>query len=96
MQTYICINRLTWKAKESYNPSLMEHLSTTLNWESSYAIALELHRQHRDVILEEVTLNQIYEWTIKLPKFEDDPSLCNDEILYAIYQDWYEESIHEQ
>ena len=74
----------------------MEHSSTTLNWESTYAIALELQRQHRDVILEEVTLNQIYEWIVKLPKFEDDLSLCNDEILTTIYQEWYEERIHEQ
>ena len=74
----------------------MEHSSTTLNWESTYAIALELQRQHCDVILEEVTLNQIYEWIVKLPKFEDDLSLCNDEILTAIYQEWYEERIHEQ
>jgi FeS assembly protein IscX len=66
----------------------------TLNWESSYAIALELRRQHPQVNIEDVTLGQIYDWTLRLSEFEDDASLANDDILYAIYQDWFEENIH--
>lgn len=66
----------------------------SLNWESTYAIALELRRAHRDVNIEEVTLQQIHDWTLELSEFEDDPALVNDDILYAIYQDWYEEHIH--
>jgi FeS assembly protein IscX len=31
-----------------------------------------------------------------LPEFEDDPQLANDDILRAIYQDWYEEIIHKK
>lgn len=65
----------------------------TLNWESTYAIALELRRQHPEANLEKVSLQQIYRWTLALPDFEDDPLLCNDEILYAIYQDWFEENL---
>jgi FeS assembly protein IscX len=65
----------------------------TLTWETSYAIALELKRRHPDVNLEDVTLQQIYNWTIELQQFEDDPALCNDDILSAIYQEWYEETI---
>ncbi len=65
----------------------------TLNWESTYAIALELRRQHPEANLEQVSLQQIYRWTLALPDFEDDPLLCNDEILYAIYQDWFEENL---
>ncbi len=53
----------------------------TLTWETSYAIAIELKRRHPDVNIEDVTLQQIYEWTLKLDDFEDDPALCNDEIL---------------
>ena len=68
----------------------------TLNWESTYAIALELRRQHADANIENVTLKQIYDWTLALPEFDDDPSLANDEILYAIFQDWFEEHIHGQ
>jgi FeS assembly protein IscX len=68
----------------------------TLNWESTYAIALELRRQHKDVNIEEVTLQQILKWTLQLSEFEDDPALANDDILYAIYQDWFEENIHGQ
>jgi len=68
----------------------------TLTWESTYAIALELRRQHPDVNMEEVSLGQIYDWTVQLSGFEDDPALANDDILQAIYQDWFEENIHGQ
>ncbi len=34
-----------------------------LTWEASYAIALELRRQHPDANIEDVTLQQIYDWT---------------------------------
>ena len=66
----------------------------TVTWESTYAIALELRRQHPDVDLEQVSLQQIYRWTLALSDFEDDPALANDDILSAIYQDWFEENLH--
>ena len=66
----------------------------TLTWESTYAIALELRRQHPEENIEDVTLAQIYNWTLQLSEFEDDPLLANDDILYAIYQDWFEENIN--
>ena len=62
-----------------------------LNWETSYAVAVELKRRHADARLEHVSLQQIYAWTLELEDFEDDPALCNDEILSSIYQEWYEE-----
>jgi FeS assembly protein IscX len=65
-----------------------------LTWESTYAIALELRRQHPDVNLEHVSLQQIQNWTLALSDFEDDPALVNDDILIAIFQDWFEENIH--
>lgn len=68
----------------------------SLTWESTYAIALELRRRHPGINLEDVSLRQIYEWTLELSEFEDDPALANDDILYAIYQDWFEENIHGQ
>lgn len=33
----------------------------------------------------------IFRWTLDLPGFEDDPELANDDILAAIFQEWYEE-----
>ncbi|HAV78509.1 MAG TPA: Fe-S assembly protein IscX [Anaerolineae bacterium] len=68
----------------------------TLTWEGTYAIAMELRRQHKDINIEEVTLQQIYNWTLELSEFEDDPLLANDDILYAIYRDWFEENINGQ
>ena len=68
----------------------------TLTWESTYAIAMELRRQHNDANIEDISLQQIYDWTLGLSEFEDDPSLANDDILHAIYRDWFEENIHGQ
>jgi FeS assembly protein IscX len=69
----------------------------SLNWESTYAIALELRRQHKDVHIDEVGLQQILQWTLELEEFDDDPALANDDILYSIYQDWLEENLeHDQ
>jgi FeS assembly protein IscX len=31
---------------------------------------------------------------IALPNFSDDPGLVNDEILSAIYQEWFEEAYY--
>ena len=66
----------------------------SLTWESTYAIAMELRRQHRDADMETVSLKQILDWTLSLPEFDDDPALVNDDILHAIYQDWFEENLH--
>jgi FeS assembly protein IscX len=68
----------------------------TLTWETSFAIAVELKRRHTDAILEDVSLLQIYNWTLQLEEFEDDPSLCNDGILAAIYQEWFEEKMNDR
>ncbi|MBI5934675.1 MAG: Fe-S cluster assembly protein IscX [Chloroflexi bacterium] len=65
-----------------------------LTWDSTYAIALELRRQHPEADLETVSLGQICEWTLALSDFEDDPALVNDDILSSIFQDWFEENIH--
>ena len=67
----------------------------TLTWETSYAIAIELKRRHPDVNIEDVSLQQIYAWTLELDDFEDDPALSNDDILASIYQEWYEELIND-
>lgn len=63
-----------------------------LSWEDSYAIACRLMEQFPDVSLSAVSLDMIYHWVIELPDFSDDLELVNDEILRAIYQEWYEEA----
>lgn len=63
-----------------------------LGWDDSFAIALALRATHPDIDLEQVTLGQIYQWTLALPGFGDDPTLANDQILYSIYQEWFEEN----
>lgn len=63
-----------------------------LNWDDSYPLALELKKLHPDVNIEAVSLEMVYHWVVELPNFEDDPALCNDEILSAIIQEWFEEA----
>ena len=64
---------------------------STLTWEDSFAIAQALSKLKPEINLEEVSLMMIYHWTLGLPGFDDDPQLANDDILAAIYQEWYEE-----
>jgi FeS assembly protein IscX len=70
-------------------------MNDPLTWESTYAIALALKGEHPGIDLETVTLSDIQRWTLALEDFDDDPALVNDDILSAIYQDWYEETLHE-
>jgi FeS assembly protein IscX len=63
-----------------------------LYWDGAYAIARRLMAVQPNANLAEITLNMIYNWTIALPEFKDDPQLANDELLSAIYQEWYEET----
>jgi FeS assembly protein IscX len=63
----------------------------SLYWDAIYEIALALKKQRPDEELEEVSLGDIFAWTIALPGFADDPELANDDILAAIYQEWFEE-----
>lgn len=68
-------------------------MAESLNWESTYALALALKAAHPDVELKDVSLRMLLDWTLALPAFDDDPTLANDEILLAIYQDWFEETL---
>jgi FeS assembly protein IscX len=70
-------------------------MAEPLTWDATYAIAKELMRQHPQSKLEDVSIRQIYLWTIDLPDFNDDPSIVNDGILEEIYRIWYEEHNHD-
>jgi FeS assembly protein IscX len=71
-------------------------MAEPLTWDSTYAIALALRRAHPAADLVEVSLGQIYTWTLALSDFEDDPALANDSILADIYQDWLEETLNDR
>lgn len=66
-------------------------MNERLIWDASYAIAKALQEIHPNINMEEVSLQSIYQWTLALPGFDDDPELANDEVLMAIYKDWLEE-----
>lgn len=63
----------------------------SLGWDNTYAIARALIQAHPSARLEEVSLRMIFDWTLALPAFSDDPELANDPILASIYQEWFEE-----
>ena len=62
-----------------------------LYWEASYAIVLSLMEVYPDVVVDDLGLDQLYQWIIALPDFADDPELVNDGILNDILREWYEE-----
>jgi FeS assembly protein IscX len=68
-------------------------MTEQLHWEASYAIALALKAAHPEVVMENVSLQMVFNWTIELSAFSDDPALVNDDILLSIYQDWFEETL---
>jgi len=54
---------------------------------------LALQRTYPDADLQQVSLGMIYTWTLALNEFADNPQLANEEILAAIYREWFEEII---
>ena len=62
-----------------------------LYWDAVYEIVLALKASHPDQNLDDISLGDVFRWTVALPNFADDPGLVNDEILAAIYQEWFEE-----
>lgn len=66
-------------------------MDEVLTWEDTYAIARALIARHSGINLDEVSLKNIYDWTLALPAFYGQPELANDAILMAIFQEWFEE-----
>lgn len=66
--------------------------SIPLYWESTYEIVLSLMEVHANVDVDAVGTEQLYQWIIALPNFDDDPLLVNDGILSDILREWYEET----
>ena len=62
-----------------------------LTWENTVEIVSILKARHPGTRVQDLSLNTIYQWTIEIPGFEDDRELVNDEILYSILREWFEE-----
>jgi FeS assembly protein IscX len=61
-----------------------------LYWDATFEIVLDLSEAHPDAVIEEIGLDQLYQWIIELPNFADDPALVNERILKDILTEWYE------
>lgn len=66
----------------------------SLYWEASYEIVLQLIRRYPALNLDTLGLHELYELIVALPGFADDPILANDDLLAAIFQEYYEEATH--
>jgi FeS assembly protein IscX len=77
---------------EAYPDPTDPEAEDLLSWDDTFAIAQALSAQHVNTNLEDVSLGMIYRWTMELQFFKDDPELANEEILSAIYQEWFEEA----
>lgn len=62
-----------------------------LYWDGTYDIVLALMEAHPDVDIERIGTQELFEMTIALPEFADDPQMANEDILNAILREWYEE-----
>ncbi len=62
-----------------------------LSWEDTVELVRLLRENHRDVLLENVSIGQIFQWVVELPQFRDDRDLANDDILFSILTEWIEE-----
>jgi FeS assembly protein IscX len=69
----------------------MSEQAQPLYWDASYALALALMEAHPEASIEDVGLNQLYQWVVALPSFADEPALVNEAILMDIMREWYEE-----
>lgn len=65
--------------------------SGNLYWDATFEIVLGLVEAYPDVIVEDVGLEQLYQYVTTLPNFADDPRLANEGILNEILRVWYEE-----
>ncbi len=70
---------------------IIASMAKPLYWDAIFEIALALKAQYLEVNLEDVSIQDVYQWVIGLQEFADDPALATDEILLAIFQEWYEE-----
>ncbi|MCY4069827.1 MAG: Fe-S cluster assembly protein IscX [Chloroflexi bacterium] len=62
-----------------------------LDWDSTYEIVLALRDVYPNIVLEDLSLDDLNARIVGLPGFSDDPELVNDAILRAILREWYEE-----
>jgi FeS assembly protein IscX len=67
-------------------------MDNVLTWEDTYAIAIRLKAKFPDFPIEWLSLRKIYDWTVELPEFDDDPEMANDTILLTILKEWFEEA----
>jgi FeS assembly protein IscX len=70
---------------------MVDESPKSLYWEASYEIVLALMEHHPDADLDNLGLQQLFEWIINLPGFADDPILAHDGLLTEILREWYEE-----
>lgn len=62
-----------------------------LYWDFPYEIVLTLCEVYPEIDIENIGLEQLYQYIVALPNFADDPAQASEAILTAILREWYEE-----
>lgn len=62
-----------------------------MKWTELEDIAMALVETHEDINPLQVRFTELRQWVLDLPEFDDDPKHCNEKILEAIQQAWYDE-----
>lgn len=93
MQIYINLNPVDMIIGKVIITYEVKKMDFPLTWDDSYEIALELHRIHPHISINDVSIEMIYKWTISLPRFNDEIELVNEDILQDIFREWLEEVI---
>ena len=62
-----------------------------MKWVEIEDIALTLVETYPGVNPLQVRFTDLRQWILALPEFDDDPTHCNEKILEAVQQAWFDE-----
>jgi FeS assembly protein IscX len=61
-----------------------------MQWHEIELIVESLEEQYPDVVVDELSLSDLYDLILDLPEFSDDPESVNDSSLKKILEHWYD------
>jgi FeS assembly protein IscX len=62
-----------------------------LKWTDTREIAICLSEKYPDADPQLINFKELYDWTLALEEFDDNPKRCGEKILEAIQMVWIEE-----
>ena len=62
----------------------------SLCWTDIEDVAEALEMEHPEADIMSVRFSELRSWVLELEDFNDDPNRCNERILQAIQETWYD------